>query len=291
MPAVHEAGAQLWVDAPGTLRQAWAFRHDVQPGEQGDAGVGDVGHDMRRPSDPPELQRQQGPEGMARRNHRAARHVAVGDDPIEIDADEIGYEQEQSAEAGAQTPRRQVEFSGIGGRSGIGPQRRSPLRRRTARQLADAVPAKGAVHARRAGGHPLLFGPPADFPDRKAALSAKLQDAPLPPQPERLIGVRLRPAFGEEASMLEIKPGSGFFSVFSGFRIRLSRTFPQRSPQAAPSGHAGSARRGDPGRPEGDSFPCRTATVRPGVRRCPPSAPPTPGGRGEGRWRSRPARP
>ena len=93
-----------------------------------------------------------------------------------------------------------------------------------------------------------------------------------------------------EASMLEIKPGSGFFSVFSGFRIRLSRTFPQRSPQAAPSGHAGSARRGDPGRPEGDSFPCRTAAVRPCVRRrWPPSGPPRRAGRGEGRWRSRPA--
>ncbi len=97
---------------------------------------------------------------------------------------------------------------------------------------------------------------------------------------------------GEEASMLEIKPGSGFFSVFSGFRVRLSRTFPQRSPQGVPSGHAGNARRGDPGRPAGDSFRCRTDAVRPGVRRrLPPSGPPTSGGRGEGRWRSRPARP
>ncbi len=71
------------------------------------------------------------------------------------------------------------------------------------------------------------------------------------------------------ASMLEFKPGSGFFSVFSGFRVRLSRTFPQRSPQGAPSGHAGNARRGGPGRPEGDSLrvpdgrgpACRQAAV------------------------------
>ena len=102
-------------------------------------------------------------------------------------------------------------------------------------------------------------------------------------------GTPQRPS-GGRASMLEFKPGSGFFSIFSGLRVRLSRTFPQRSPQAAPSGHVGKTRRGDPGRPEGDSFPCRTAAVRPGVRWWPPSGPPTRGGRGEGRWRSRPAR-
>ena len=46
--------------------------------------------------------------------------------------------------------------------------------------------------------------------------------------------------------MSGIKPGSGFFSVFSGFRVRLSRTFPQRSPQAAPSGHAEGPYRSNP---------------------------------------------
>ena len=71
----------------------------------------------------------------------------------------------------------------------------------------------------------------------------------------------------EKHPCLESSPDPAFFPFFSGFRVRLSRTFPQCSPQAAPSGHAGGARRGGPGRPEGDSFPCRTDAVRPGVRR------------------------
>ncbi len=56
---------------------------------------------------------------------------------------------------------------------------------------------------------------------------------------------------------LESSPDPAFFRlfpVFPGFRVRLSRTFPQRSPQAAPSGHAGNTRRGDPGRMAGDSL-------------------------------------
>ncbi len=206
VPAVHETGAQLRIDPAGIFRQGRAIRHGVQPGEQGGAGIEDVGHHMRRPSDPPQLQRQQGPEGMASRDPGAPRHAAVGDNPVEIDADGIGDEQEQSAETGAQAPRRQVESPGIGRRGGIGAQGRLPFSGRPPPQLADAVEAQDAVHAGRAGGYPLLREPFADLPDREAGGPAEFQDAPFPPQPQRLFGFRFRPrpGFGEECGDIAV---------------------------------------------------------------------------------------
>lgn len=77
---------------------------------------------MRRPTDPPELQRQQDPKGIARGDQHTARHAAVADDPVEIDPDKIDDEQEQFAELGVQALRRQTEFPDIGGRGGSGQQ-------------------------------------------------------------------------------------------------------------------------------------------------------------------------
>ncbi len=41
------------VDASGILGQGGTFRQGVQPGEQSDTGIEEVGHPRRRPSDPP----------------------------------------------------------------------------------------------------------------------------------------------------------------------------------------------------------------------------------------------
>ncbi len=206
VPAVHEAGAQLRVDAPGILGQARPLGHGVQPGEQGHAGIEDVGHDVRRPAHPPELQRQQGPEGMAGGDHAAARHAAVGGDPVEVEPDKVGDEQEQPAEAGAQAPRRKVERPGVGDRGGDGPKSCFALAGRAARQLADAVAAERALHGRGSGRHPLLCELPADLADREAGGPAELEDAPVPPQPEGLVGVRLRtrPALGEKGGQVGV---------------------------------------------------------------------------------------
>jgi len=161
---------------------------------------------MRRSSDPPELQRQQRPEGVARRDHPAARHAAVADGPVEVEPDAVGDEREQPAELGAQAPRRQVEFPDVGDRGGGGPQGSLPLAGRPARQLADAVPAEDAPHGRRSGGNPLLHELPADLPDRERGGPAELQDPPVPPQPEGLLGVRprARPALGEERGQVGV---------------------------------------------------------------------------------------
>ena len=61
-----------------------------------------------------------GPEGMAHGDHRTARHAAVADDPVEIDPDEIGDEQEQFAELSVQALRGQIEFPDIGDRGTAG---------------------------------------------------------------------------------------------------------------------------------------------------------------------------
>ena len=63
---------------------------------------------------------QQGPEGMAHWDHRTARHAAVADDPVEIDPDEIGDEQERFAELSVQALRCRIEFPDIGGRGTAG---------------------------------------------------------------------------------------------------------------------------------------------------------------------------
>ncbi len=88
---------------------------------------------------------------------------------------------------------------------------------------------------------------------------------------------------------LESSPDPAFFPFFPGSVSGCPGPF-----------HSVPHRRRRPGTPEAPAgetpagppvirFRCRTDAVRPAVRRRPPSGPPTSGGRGEGRWRSRPA--
>ncbi len=88
---------------------------------------------------------------------------------------------------------------------------------------------------------------------------------------------------------LESSPDPAFFPFFPGSVSGCPGPF-----------HSVPHRRRRPGTPEtpaGETpagppvirFRCRTDAVRPAVRRRPPSGPPTRAGRGEGRWRSRPA--
>ncbi len=165
---------------------------------------------------------------------------------------------------------------------------RSGTRSRDRRlDTADGPPrrlASGAVTACRVAGITMLARERPDTPATEAC----------PEEDIRLLLTLLSVQGHREHPCLESSPDPAFFRLFCGFSRVPCPAVPDLS-TAFPTGGAvrarRRARRGDPGRPEGDSFPRRTDAVRPAVRRRPPSGPPTSGGRGEGRWRSRPARP
>ena len=69
----------------GSTRHEYSVRlarlgRGVETSEQGQPRIHRVRHDMRRPADAPQLQREQRAEGMAGRDHGASRHAAVPDD-------------------------------------------------------------------------------------------------------------------------------------------------------------------------------------------------------------------
>ena len=135
------------------------LRHGVEAAEQGEALVGDEGHDMALALDRPQLEGEGGAQGMLGRDHaRAGQLGGVGE--ASIQADQVGDEQEEAAEAGGELawrgrscgnrrrPRRWaepggpllVEASGQAGEAfvlqdladGGGAERRSLLLERTA---------------------------------------------------------------------------------------------------------------------------------------------------------------
>ena len=79
-----------------TLRPA----NSARPGSR----VQGPGHDLGRPPDAPELERQKSAEGASGRDHRTARHGAVREELVKIETRKIVGKQEQAAEVGAQPP-------------------------------------------------------------------------------------------------------------------------------------------------------------------------------------------
>jgi len=66
-PAVHEGSADAGVHTAGVFRQGCASGHRVETGEERQSLIEDIGHDMRRAADSPELEGEQGADGMTGR--------------------------------------------------------------------------------------------------------------------------------------------------------------------------------------------------------------------------------
>ena len=108
-PAAGEPGQLAGVDAAAVLAEGGALRGDVEAGEEGEALVEDMGHDVGMAGDAPEL------EGKQR---------AVGEQGVEIEAGEQGQEEQEAAAGSAEAPGGEVEQladggGGVGGADGL----------------------------------------------------------------------------------------------------------------------------------------------------------------------------
>ena len=74
-PRRHDARITLGRDATAVLGQEGSFRRHVQPGEQGEPLIQDLGHDMAVAPRAEEFQPQQRADRVIRRNHLRAREV------------------------------------------------------------------------------------------------------------------------------------------------------------------------------------------------------------------------
>ena len=94
VPAVRQAGAEAGIDTGGVFRQRRALGHGVEVGEDRDALIEGIGRDVRRPTDAPELEREQGAEGASRGDHefiRLRKRQASPEAPAPQTVDDVTY--------------------------------------------------------------------------------------------------------------------------------------------------------------------------------------------------------
>ena len=193
VPGVHQGGAAARVDAAGVFGEGGALGDGIEAGEEGEPLVKGFGHDPRGPADAPQLEGEQGAEGAAGRDHRAARQAVLAEHVVEPDPGEVAGKQEQAAELGAQAAGGQVQGAVVGDGGVHGSGSGGALCRRAPPQLGQA----GALeHARDSGGadrQGLLRG---DLGGREIALVAQRENALVAVR----VGLRLAlaAAVGEE---------------------------------------------------------------------------------------------
>ncbi len=149
VPGVHQGGAAARVDAAGVFGEGGALGDGIEAGEEGEPLVKGFGHDPRGPTDAPQLEGEQGAEGAAGRDHRAARQAVLAEHVVEPDPGEVAGKQEQATELGAQAAGGQVQGALVGDGGVHGSGSGGALCRRAPPQLGQA---SALEHARDSSG-------------------------------------------------------------------------------------------------------------------------------------------
>ena len=102
--AISTITARYQTSVPKTFGAALG----VGPGDRLRYVIEGLGHGLGRASDAPQLEREQGAQGIPGGDHAASRQGAVGGEGVDVDPGEIGGKQEQAAKVGAQAPGREI---------------------------------------------------------------------------------------------------------------------------------------------------------------------------------------
>ena len=165
------------VDAAAVLSEGGALGEGVEAGEQGQAGVEDLGHGLGGPADAPQLEGEQGADGAGGGNHGAAGQGVLGEEPVEADLLEQGQEQEQAAEGGADPPGCEIELPGIGNLGHVGAGEVGEQVGRPAGEAGPAVAAQDIGDGGGADGEAVGVEEAGDVGNGELALVAELEDA------------------------------------------------------------------------------------------------------------------
>lgn len=121
----------------------------VEPGEEGQALVEDLGHGVACAGFPGELEREQGSHGGPGGDHLGTRQPHLGHHLVEADLGERGHEQEQPAHVGAELPGAEVKSAALIPATAAGAGGKSPPRtRRPSGQRRERLAGFGAAKLR-----------------------------------------------------------------------------------------------------------------------------------------------
>jgi hypothetical protein len=113
-PGAHQLRITGRRDARTVLGEERPLGDYVQPGEQRQPFVEHRAHDMRVPRGAEQLQRQQAPQRVSRRDHLGARQIAGADHPLERHLHQCRQKQKQAAEVGPHAARFQIQLAHVG---------------------------------------------------------------------------------------------------------------------------------------------------------------------------------
>ena len=94
MPEAEQARDLPRGDLRGILGQEASLRHRIEAAEQREPLVGHQGHDVALAFDRPQLERQRGTQRMRGRDHARAGKLGTQRQRFELEAHQIGDEQE-----------------------------------------------------------------------------------------------------------------------------------------------------------------------------------------------------
>ena len=138
-PVAHQPRVATRRDAATVLGEERSLGDRVQAGKQGQPFVEDVAHDVTVACGAEELQGQQRSHGTGGGDHVRSGEAAARQDPVQVGRDQVGQEQEQSAELGVERARCQVELADIGDIGGDGTGLIGSLLVAASRQFGEAL--------------------------------------------------------------------------------------------------------------------------------------------------------
>ena len=102
------------LNAATVLRKKRRLGNDIQAGEQPEPFIKDVAHDVRVPCTAEEFQRQDGPNGVRRRDHLGAGKARFLYNVVKGGLGQHGQKQEEAAKLGVERPLREVQAGTVG---------------------------------------------------------------------------------------------------------------------------------------------------------------------------------
>ena len=169
------------------LGQEALLRHGVEAAEEAEAGICDEGHDMALALDRPQLEGDGGAQGVLCGDHFGTGQLGGVGEAVYSQADHVGNEQEEAAEAGGELAWLQGEAATIGDGFDGGPNLVWPLVITASRQAGEAFVLQDLADSGGAERRSLLLERTADVVDRVVALA---QGNDLGPA-AALVGLRL----------------------------------------------------------------------------------------------------
>lgn len=170
-PEAHQFRIAGRIDSAAIFGQKRALGGPVESGKQGQALIKDLAHDMAVAGIAEELESEERPDGMRRRDHLRAWKTSLVKYFVQTDLDEVGHKEKEATELGFKLPGSEIKITYICHGGGFRPYAGRPFLIAPPWQAGKSFLLENHGHSRRAQSMLLIAQDLADIVDGEVLLA------------------------------------------------------------------------------------------------------------------------